>query len=256
MNYTLHEYLNLALRWFHIFAGILWIGATWYFTWLDRRFHTSDPDEVWMVHSGGFYRVQKLKSPSANHNLHWFKWEAALTWFSGVALLIVVYYLGGLMVGGRLSSGKAIVLGLAVMPIGWLIYDHILARNNMLAMIGGWLAIVAVAYGLKQVMPDRAAFFHVGAILGTLMTVNVWNRIIPAQKELVRAAREGGQPDQKLADVAKTRSKHNTFMIMPVLLIMVSSHFPVTTYSHAYSWAILGVLTLVGWGAAHIVRNQ
>jgi uncharacterized membrane protein len=256
MNYTLHEWLNLAVRWTHVFAGILWIGATWYFTWLDRRFHTTDPDEVWMVHSGGFYRVLKVKTPSPTHNLHWFKWEAAFTWLSGVALLIIVYYIGGLMSGGPYSNRMTIGLGVASMIVGWLVYDFILARNNMLALIGGWLAIVGTAYGLKQIMPDRAAFFHVGAILGTLMAANVWERIIPAQKQLVRAAREGGQPDQRLADVAKTRSKHNTYMIMPVLLIMISSHFPVTTYGHQYSWAVLGVLTLVGWGAAHIVRNQ
>ena len=101
MNYTLQEWLNLAFRWIHVFAGIMWVGATYYFTWLDRRFHTTDPDQVWMVHSGGFYVVNKTKSPSPSHTLHWFKWEAAFTWMSGLLLLILVYYFGGALVDGE-----------------------------------------------------------------------------------------------------------------------------------------------------------
>src|SRR4026208_502281 len=97
MNYTTQEWLNLAFRWTHVFAGIMWVGATYYFTWLDRRFHTTDPDEVWMVHSGGFYQVKKVGSPSPNHTLHWFKYESMFTWLTGIALLTLVYYFGGLM---------------------------------------------------------------------------------------------------------------------------------------------------------------
>ena len=259
MNYTLQEALNLALRWFHVFSGILWIGATWYFTWLDRRFHTSDPDEVWMVHSGGFYQVRKVKSPDQSRTLHWFKWEAMLTWISGVLLLVLVYYMGGLMTDGepgKLTNAQAIGVGVASMIVGWLVYDLVLARNNWLALIGGWIAIVATAYLLTRLMSPRAAFMHVGAILGTCMAANVWERIIPAQKQMVRVAKEGGTPDQRLADRAKNRSKHNTYLIMPTLLIMISNHFPVTTYGNQWNWAILGGLTLIGWGAAHIVRNQ
>ncbi len=259
MNYTLHEWLNLSVRWFHVFAGILWIGATWYFTWLDRRFHTTDPEEVWMVHSGGFYRVQKLSKPSGSHNLHWFKWEAALTWLSGIVLLIIVYYLGGLMSDGepgKLTNGKAIAAGVAFIIVSVLLYNQLLARDNRVAMIGGWILIVASTYGLDRLMSPRAAFMHVGAAMGTMMAVNVWDRIIPAQRQMVRAAKEGGEPDQRLAAIAKNRSKHNTFMIMPVLLIMISSHFPVALYGSQYNYLVLGALTLIGWGAAHIVRSQ
>lgn len=259
MNYTTHEWLNLALRWTHIFAGILWIGTTWYFTWLDRRFHTSDPDEVWMVHSGGFYQVRKTQSPSSAHTLHWFKWEAAFTWITGLLLLILVYYLGGLMTDGtpgKLSNAGAIGAGVATIVAGWLLYDLVLARNGHVALIAGLALIMAAAWGLEQLMSPRAAFMHVGAVLGTMMTANVWQRIIPAQKQMVRAAREGGIPDQRLADRAKNRSRHNTYLIMPVLLIMISNHFPVTLYGHDYNWAILGGLTVLGWGAAHVIRNH
>jgi uncharacterized membrane protein len=259
LPYDVQEWLNLAIRWFHVFAGILWIGATWYFTWLDRRFHTTDPDEVWMVHSGGFYQVRKLKTPSASHNLHWFKWEAALTWLSGMALLLVVYYFGGLMSDGepgKLNNRQAIAAGLALLVVSWILYDLVLARDYRVAMVAGWLLIMATTYGLTRLMSARAAYMHVGAALGTLMAANVWMRIIPAQREMVRAAKEGGQPDQRLADRAKNRSKHNTFLIMPVLLIMIGNHFPVATYGSQYNWLVLGVLTIVGWLAAHIVRRQ
>src|SRR6476469_2492589 len=136
MNYTLQEWLNLSVRWFHVFAGILWIGATWYFTWLDRRFHTTDPDEVGMWHSGGLYRVQKLTSPSPQHNLHWFKWEAALTWLSGIALLILVYYFGGLMSDGepgKLNNAQAIWAGVGMIIVSWILYDFVLARDYRVA---------------------------------------------------------------------------------------------------------------------------
>ena len=259
MNYTLQEWLNLAFRWTHIFAGILWIGTTWYFTWLDRRFHTGDPGEVWMVHSGGFYQVKKTQSPSMSHTLHWFKWEAAITWLSGLALLILLYYFGGLMTDGtpgKLSNGAAIGVGVATIIVGWLVYDLLLARNGWLALGAGLLLIMATAWGLSRVMSARAAYMHVGALLGTLMVANVWERIIPAQKQMVRAATEGGVPDQVLADRAKNRSRHNTYLIMPVLLIMISSHFPVTTYGSQYNWLVLGFLTVVGWAAAHVVRNH
>ncbi len=251
MNYTLQEWLNLAVRWFHVFAGILWIGATWYFTWLDRRFHTTDPDQVWMVHSGGFYRVEKVSKPAEGHTLHWFKWEAALTWISGVLLLVIVYYLGGLM-----PERHSIAIGVAFIVVSWFVYDLVLARDNRVAMVAGWLLIMASTYGLDRVMSQRGAFMHVGAAMGTMMAANVWVRILPAQRQMVRVAKEGGEPDQRLAERAKNRSKHNTFLIMPVLLVMISSHFPVATYGNPYNWLILGLLTIAGWIAAHIVRTH
>ena len=259
MSYTVQEWLNLAIRWTHVFAGILWIGATWYFTWLDRRFHTSDPDEVLMFHSGGLYQVKKTQAPSSSHTLHWFKWEASFTWISGWALLILVYYIGGLMSDGdpnKLSTPWAIAAGCGTVVVGWLVYDLVLARNGWLALGAGLILIMFATWGLTQWMSARAAFMHVGAMLGTLMAANVWERIIPAQKQMVRVATEGGVPDARLGERAKNRSKHNTYLIMPVVLIMISNHFPVTTYGNEYGWAILGGLTVLGWGAAHLIRNH
>lgn len=263
MNYTAQEWLNLALRWTHVFAGIMWVGATYYFTWLDRRFHTTDPDQVWMVHSGGFYVVNKTGSPSPTHTLHWFKWEAAMTWLSGFPLLILVYYMGGLLVDnepGKPSFAVAAAIGIGTFIVGWIVYDLLwlspLAKNEPVAIVISYVLIVALAWWLPQVMSNRAAFLHVGAVLGTLMAANVWMRIIPAQRKMVAAARAGGAIDQRLADRAKFRSKHNTYMVIPVVLMMISNHYPISTYGHQHNWIVLAVLTLVGWGVAHFIRKQ
>lgn len=263
MSYTLQEWLNLALRWTHVFAGILWVGATYYFTWLDRRFHTSDPDQVWMVHSGGFYVVNKEKKPSPAHTLHWFQWEAAATWLSGLPLLILVYYAGGLLVDnepGKPSFAVAATIGMAVIFVGWKVYDLLwlspLAKNEPAAIVVSYALLVALAWALPQAMSARAAYMHVGALLGTIMAANVWERILPAQRKMVRAVEEGREPDPVLAERAKFRSKHNTYIVIPVVLIMISNHFPVTTYGHQYNWIVLAVLTLIGWGVAHVIRKH
>lgn len=260
MSYTTQEWINLALRWTHVFAGIMWVGATYYFTWLDRRFHTSDPDEVWMVHSGGFYRVTKTKTHSPSHTLHWFKWEAMITWISGLMLLVLVYYAGGLLVEDPARFKVALVAGLATIFVGYKVYDLLwlspLAKIEPLAVTISFGLLLGVAWWLPHVMSNRAAFMHVGALLGTIMAANVWERIIPAQRKMVAAAKEGREPDQKLAERAKFRSKHNTYIVIPVVMIMISNHYPIATYGHQYNWLILGGLTLVGWAIAHVIRKQ
>jgi len=177
--------------------------------------------------------------------------------------MIVLYYAGGLLVDsepGKPSFKIAAIIGVAVILVGWKVYDLLwlspLAKNEPVAIAISYALLVGVSWWLPQVMSSRAAYMHVGALLGTCMAANVWERIIPAQKKMVRAAREGGQPDPVLAERAKFRSKHNTYIVIPVVLIMISNHFPVTTYGHQYNWVVLAVLTLVGWGVAHVVRKQ
>ncbi|HYR27321.1 MAG TPA: urate hydroxylase PuuD, partial [Thermoanaerobaculia bacterium] len=186
MSYAVQEWINLILRWTHVFAGIMWVGATYYFTWLDRRFHTTDPEQVWMVHSGGFYVVEKETKPSPTHALHWFKWEAALTWMSGIPLLILVYYAGGLLVDEGKNFNVAVAWGIGAIVVGWIVYDLLwispLAKIEPLAIAISYALIVALAWWLPHVMSPRAAYLHVGAVLGTIMTGNVWQRIIPGQR--------------------------------------------------------------------------
>src|SRR5215213_208334 len=167
MSYTLQEWLNLALRWTHVFAGIMWVGATYYFTWLDRRFHTTDPEQVWMVHSGGFYVVRKEKQHSPDHTLHWFKWEAAMTWISGMLLLILVYYMGGLLLDsepGKPSFTVAALIGIGTIFVGYKIYDILwlspLAKIEPLAIAISYAGIVGLAWWLPHVMSNRAAYMH------------------------------------------------------------------------------------------------
>src|SRR5579859_6067498 len=190
LPYTIQEWLNLAIRWTHVFAGIMWIGQTYFFTWLDHRLH-EEPD-VWMVHSGGFYLVNKHGLDAMrSQKLHWFKWEAATTWLSGLALFILVYYMGGLF------HGRQVWTSVGLLVAAWIIYDLLwMTRINETA--GAVIAYVLLA-GLivlaTRLFDGRAAYMQVGATLGTLMAANVWMRILPGQRKLIAAAVAGQQPD-------------------------------------------------------------
>jgi uncharacterized membrane protein len=269
---TLSEWLNLLFRWTHVFAGIMWVGTTYYFTWLDARLtevekavaNTGVVPQVWMVHSGGFYAVEKRKVPDlASRTLHWFRWEAATTWLSGFALLVLIYYLGG----GALidpdvrdiSLGAAVGIGIGVIVAGGVVYDLMmmspLGRHEKVFAIVAYILIVVVAFGLTRVFSARAAYIHVGAIFGTIMAANVWMHILPAQKRMIAALNEGRKPDERLSAQAKLRSKQNTFMAVPVVFIMISNHYPGVTYGDRYNWVILSVLVLLGWIAAKFIRR-
>ena len=251
----------------------MWVGQTFYFTWLDGQFGKLEaakrasgdaaPPALWMVHSGGFYTVEKQKSLGvAPQQVHWFKWEAAMTWLSGMALLFLLYYFGGGLIDSDvadISVAKGIAIGLGVLVFGWIIYDlavrSALAKSAAGFAVFSLIMIAAVAWGLSHVFSGRAAYMHVGALLGTIMTVNVWERILPAQRKMIAAAAAGAAFDPALGAQAKLRSKHNTFMAVPVLFIMISNHFPVATYGNTYGWEILVALVLIGWGAATVMRR-
>jgi uncharacterized membrane protein len=217
-----------------------------------------------MVHSGGFYLVGKQKIPQLlPQKLHWFKWEAASTWLSGMMLLILVYHAGGLMVDenvSQLSTRAAVALGVGILPLGWAIYDLLwlspLGRFPIAAASLSFILLVAVAFSLTHLLSGRAAYIQVGAMMGTLMAANVWLRILPAQRQMVAAIQARTPPDAALAARAKARSKHNTYLVVPVVLIMISNHFPTATYGHEYNWAVLGLLILVGFGAAKLLRGR
>lgn len=265
---NLSEWLNIAARWIHVFAGIMWVGQTYFFTWLDGRFtemetqpsETKSDGHVWMVHSGGFYLVEKQKNPSLMSNtLHWFRWEALITWVSGITLLILVYYVGGLMADEGMSDTIPILVGIGAIVFSWPLYDFLwsskLAQNEKVGVVISYILLVGIIFGLTQIMGGRAAFIHVGAIFGTIMTANVWSRILPAQRKMVAALNEGKEPDLTLGNRAKMRSKHNTFLAVPVVFIMISNHYPVTTYGDSWNWVVLSLLVLIGWGAAKIIRK-
>ena len=271
INPTISEWLNFIARWIHVFAGIMWVGTTYYFTWLDARLseeekalaNTEKAAQIWMVHSGGFYMVEKRKVPDElSRKLHWFKWEAGTTWLSGFALLIIVYYLGGGALVDRdvlsISVSAAIGVGIGVMVFGWLIYDLMmispLGRNEILFTVTAYILIVATGFGLTRVLSGRAAYIHIGGMFGTIMVANVWMRILPAQRKMIQAIKSGEKPDQRLAAQAKLRSKQNTFMAVPVVFLMISNHFGASV-TGGYDWVHLAILIPLGWLAAKFIRR-
>jgi uncharacterized membrane protein len=265
---NINEWLNLLFRWAHVFAAILWVGSTYYFTWLDAQMHRQEAKagagrDVWMVHSGGFYSVNRQKTLGVPPGeLHWFRYESLITWITGFALLTIVYYHGRLVVDPidpKVTPIIGTLIGIATLFVGWAIYD-LLARpplvKNAPVFAGiGFVLAIAVAAGLSTIFTTRATYIHIGALFGTIMMNNVWNRILPSQKRMIAAAVKGEPFDPALAAGAKERSKHNTFLAVPTTFIMISSHFPTATYGNQYSIAILGALILVGWGAAALIRK-
>jgi uncharacterized membrane protein len=271
----IREWLNLLLRWFHVFAAIMWVGQTYYFTWLDGQFSrpakidlaksgaADGTGSIWMVHSGGFYSVDRHKSLKVGaEHVRWFRWEALLTWLSGVVLLFLVYYSSSGLIDpdvANISQVSGIAIGLAVLVAGWHIYDLAatspLARSEPIFAAFSVLMIAVLAWGLMHVFSSRAAYIHVGGVFGTIMTANVWFRILPSQRKMITAAEAGESFDASLSAQAKLRSKHNTFLAVPTVFIMISNHFPVATYGNRYAWEVLLALVLLGWVAAKVIRE-
>jgi len=266
MDPTLHEWLNLLVRWFHVVAGITWLGQTYLFNRLEGRLadaarEAGKAEPIWLVHSGGFYIVHKEKSPpELPKTLYWFKWESALTWISGLMLLLLVYDAGGLLTSDpEVSFARAAMTGIGALFLATMVYDILcrspLGRHEGLTALVGYVLLVALAFGLGRVLSARAAWIHVGATMGTIMVANVWNFILPTQKRMLVAIREGRRLDPALEAQAMLRTKHNTYMSVPLIVLMLSNHFPTVSYGHSWSWGMLGLLLLVGGAGAHVLRK-
>ena len=262
MEAYLLDWLTLLARWAHIVVGIAWIGASFYFIWLDNHLEAQrgpalDPliaGELFAIHGGGFYRAQKYRlAPDAlPPTLHWFKWEAYWTWLTGFVLLVLVYYLNAELYlvdpqVMQLSSGAAIGIGLGSLVIGLALYEGLCrAPLNEMGLALALIAFFALAaWGLTQVFSGRGAFIHFGAILGTIMAGNVAHVIIPGQRELVRAKQQGRLPDEKFSIRGKQRSVHNTYFTLPVIFTMISGHHAMT-FGTRWSWLVLVAMALAG----------
>lgn len=260
------ELLDLVARWIHVIAGIMWVGNSLLFNWLDRSLvsaqspgQTKKPiGTIWLLHSGGFYYVEKtlLDGEQMPAPLHWFKWQAYTTWLSGVALLFIVYYAGGRAAMNdptvaSMSHFEASLVGIGSILAGWALYEltqRVIAPRAPAAAAALWISgFIAIAVGLTQTVSGRAAFVHVGAMLATIMAGNVAMTIVPSQREQVASVTEGRGADPVVSGRAKRVSIFNNYFTFPVIVLMVSSHFP-SLYGHRLSW--LPLLVLVAAGAA------
>lgn len=260
------DWLILTIRWIHFIAGAAWIGASFYFNWLNHSFRKPEKErdniggEVWAVHGGEFFLVNKFKvaPDELPSTLHWFKWEAYLTWISGFAMLILIYYLKpGYLIDpsvAEITQSQGVLIGLGSLVLGWIIYDLMckspLGKNSRLLAIIGFALVVAATYGLCQVLGSRAAYIHVGAMLGTIMAANVFFVIIPNQRAMVGAMQKGEAPDPAKGHAGALRSLHNNYMTLPVLFVMISNAHP-STFGHEYNWLILAALTIIGVMTRH-----
>lgn len=266
------DWANLLLRWAHFGFGIAWIGSSFYFVWLDSAMRAPEAPrkgvegELWMTHSGGFYQVEKrLIGPGELPKvLHWFKYEALFTWVTGIVLLAVVYYLtgGAYLVDPAVSSitpGQATLLSMGLLVGAWLVYDLLwrspLGRAGWPATVISFVLLGGVIYGLCRVLSGRAAYIHVGAMLGTIMVANVWMRILPAQQRMIDATQAGHAPDFNEGKAAKRRSMHNSYLTFPVLFIMLSNHFP-ATFGSAENWLALALLIVAGAAMRHVMIGK
>jgi uncharacterized membrane protein/plastocyanin len=264
MNQDIFEWILLLVRWLHITVAVTWIGTSIFFMWLDRSFEFNEKSQspghvgdLWMVHGGGFYHVEKLLMGPTKvpEHLHWFKWESYWTWMSGMMLIVLVYYTGeGTMLLDSMVSNisyyQALAISLFSIFGSWFFYDFVWERNftksqpalgHLLTLL--WL--VLMSYFLCHTLSGRAAYIHIGGMMGTWMTANVFMRIIPRQIKMVEASKKGEPVNQDWGKNAKNRSTHNTYLTLPVIFVMLSNHFP-QTYGHEFNWLILLVISAGG----------
>ncbi len=269
MNPTLKEVLELLVRWAHFIAGIMWVGNSMLFNWIDRNLlkkpgaNENSVGEIWMVHSGGFYEMEKkhLAPNEMPPVLHWFKWQSYITWLTGALLLHLVYYsTAGMLTDpavAAITESQGAMIGAGFIVGGWLCYEILwrtpIAKIQWLAQTLSFLILAGAVYGLTHLLSGRAAYIHVGAMIGTCMSGNVFFHIMPSQRELIRATKAGEKQDPKVGQYAKQRSIHNNYLTFPLLFIMISNHFS-STYGSPVNWIILGLIIVGGAGVRHFMN--
>ncbi|ADZ70680.1 urate hydroxylase PuuD [Polymorphum gilvum] len=266
------DWLNLLLRWAHLVVGIGWIGTSFYFIALDlslkkrEQMREGVAGTAWEVHGGGFYHVEKYLVAPAHlpSDLIWYKWEAYLTWVTGFGLLIVQYYFNASVYLidpsiYMMSPMMAVGISVASLAIGWLVYDGLcrspLGTNTPLLALCVFALILLATWLFTHVYSGRGALIHVGAFIGTIMAVNVFGVIIPNQKKIAASLMAGEKPDPKLGAMGKQRSVHNNYLTLPVLLMMVSNHYPMLT-GHPQSWLLVALVLVIGASVRHFLNRH
>ncbi len=266
------DWLNLLIRWAHLIVGIGWIGTSFYFVALDlslKKREKMNPGvygTAWEVHGGGFYHVEKfLNAPEhLPDDLIWYKWEAYLTWITGFLLMVVQFYLNAdlWLIDPNvmaLEPWQAIGISMASLVVGWLVYDGLcrspIGKNTPLLAGLVFLLILAAAYFYTSIFSARSSLVHVGAFIGTIMAVNVFGIIVPNQKKITASLLAGEKPDPKFGIIGKQRSTHNTYLTLPVLVMMVSGHYALLT-GNSQSWLLVGLIVIIGAMARHFLLRH
>ncbi|HEY7242781.1 MAG TPA: urate hydroxylase PuuD [Xanthobacteraceae bacterium] len=269
---VLIEWLSLLVRWLHVVAGIAWIGSSFYFIHLDLSLKaraglpSGVQGDAWQVHGGGFYHMIKYLVAPARlpDELTWFKWEAYTTWLSGFALLVIVYYLGAeLFLIDRsvleLTAPMAAAIAFGSLILAWLAYEALcrspLGRHEVALALAGYVFLVALTYGFTHVFSGRGALTQIGALIGTIMVANVFLIIIPNQKKTVAALIAGKEPDPALGEEGKQRSVHNNYLTLPVVLLMISNHYPLI-YATRFNWLIVAIVLAIGPVIRHFFNSR
>ena len=278
MGAYLLDWVALFFRWFHVIAGVAWIGASFYFVWLDMSLRKPPQwkadkgisGDLWAVHGGGFYEIAKykLEPEEMPKTLHWFKWEAYTTWLTGMAMLAIVYYFNAtayLIDPSKVAFGSsigAISTSLLFLFGSYFLYEVIvrsrLGKNSLIFSSIIFILLVIACWGSYQLFSDRASFIHIGAILGTVMAGNVFFGIMPAQRALVDCVRRGVKPGKEVADLAlqaKNRSLMNNYFTLPLIFTMISNHYPMM-YSHAHGWLVLVFVGIIAATVRHYFNQK
>lgn len=249
MDATVSEWLNLVFRWIHVIAGVMWIGHLWYFNFVNSQVaKTYDADSK-----------KKVLPEVMPRALYWFRWGAMYTLITGILLLGVVYYMGGITLPS-VGAGMSTAIGIGLLVVAFFVYDMLWKspafKNEMVGAAVSFVAVVAIAFGLTRVFPGRGVLMHIGAMFGFIMATNVWMRIWPAQRKIIAGVKgTAPAPDASVAALSGLRSKHNTYMSVPLMFFMVSNHFP-TVYGSEMNWIYVGVFVAVGWGLTKFMYNK
>jgi len=266
------EWAQFAMLWLHVITGIAWIGTSFYFIALDLGLRKPPglPDgvsgEEWQVHGGGFYHIQKYQVAPDRlpEHLTWFKWESYATWLSGFGMLILVFYLRAdlFLIDPAvldIPAWAGITISVLSLVIGWLAYDAIcksrFGDDNRRLMLFLYVVLVALAWGYTHVFSGRAALLHLGALTATIMAANVFWVIIPNQKIVVADLLAHRTPDPKYGRIAKQRSTHNNYLTLPVLVFMLSNHYPLA-FATQYNWIIASLVFLMGVSIRHYFNTR
>ena len=266
------DWIAFSVRWLHVITAMAWIGASFFFIALDLGLKKA-PDmpngvsgEEWQVHGGGFYHIQKYLVAPQNmpEHLIWHKWQSYITWVSGAALLMVVYWVGGELflldpTKADLTLFQGILISGGSLTIGWLAYDYMcksrLGNHSTALMLLLFVILVIMAWGYNQIFTGRAALLHLGAFTATIMTGNVFFQIMPNQRIVVADLKAGRTPDAKYGKIAKLRSTHNNYLTLPVVFLMLSNHYPLS-FGTEYAWLIASLIFLTGVTIRHYFNTM